>query len=82
MFHVLESINKLAVLRTMQKCYIKVENLYKVVLKARRYKLSDIHAHTLESLNNLIKLYEAWGKPEKPDEWRTKLPQAEALEEL
>lgn len=25
---------------------------------------------TLDFLNNLIKLYEAWGKPEKAEEWR------------
>ena len=41
-------------------------------------ELGDNHPHTLESLNNLIKLYEAWGKPEKAEEWRAKLPQTEA----
>jgi len=35
----------------------------------------------LEFLNNLIDLYEAWGKPEKADEWRAKLPQTEASEQ-
>jgi hypothetical protein len=30
-------------------------------------------------LNNLIALYEAWGKPEKAQEWRAKLPKAEAV---
>ncbi|MCH7557751.1 MAG: hypothetical protein IIB56_09885 [Planctomycetes bacterium] len=29
---------------------------------------------TQESLNNLVELYEAWGKPEKAAEWRAKLP--------
>ena len=37
--------------------------------------------HTLESLNNHIKLYEAWNKPEKANEWRAKLPQTEAVEQ-
>jgi hypothetical protein len=35
----------------------------------------------LESLDNLIDLYEAWDKPEKANEWRAKLPQTEAAEE-
>jgi len=26
-------------------------------------------------------LYEAWGKPEKAEEWRAKLPKMEAVEE-
>jgi hypothetical protein len=29
-------------------------------------------------MNNLIELYEAWGKPEKAEEWRAKLPQEES----
>jgi len=28
-------------------------------------------------MNNLIALYEAWNKPEKAEEWRAKLLQAE-----
>jgi hypothetical protein len=35
----------------------------------------------LESWNNLIELYEAWGKPEKAKEWRLKLAQIEAAKE-
>jgi hypothetical protein len=31
----------------------------------------------LESWHNLIELYEAWGKPEKAEEWRAKLPAVE-----
>jgi len=29
----------------------------------------------------MIELYEAWGKPEKAEEWRAKLPKMEAVEE-
>jgi len=36
---------------------------------------------TIDSLNQLIELYEAWNKPEKAKEWRAKLPQTEAVEE-
>jgi len=32
-------------------------------------------------LNNLIELYEAWGKPQKAEEWREKLTQMEAVEQ-
>jgi len=35
----------------------------------------------LETWNKLIELYEAWGKPEKAEEWRVRLPQTEAAEE-
>lgn len=47
----------------------------------RRLKLGDIHPNTLESWHNLIELYEAWGKPEKAEEWRKKLPQTKAEEQ-
>jgi hypothetical protein len=32
----------------------------------------------LESQQSLIRLYEAWNKPEKAEEWRVKLTQTEA----
>ena len=35
----------------------------------------------LESLNDLIALYEAWNKPEKAKEWRAKLMQIGAVKE-
>jgi hypothetical protein len=35
----------------------------------------------METLNQLIKLYEAWDKPEKAEKWRAKLQQTEAVEE-
>jgi hypothetical protein len=49
-------------------------------MECKCLKLDDYHPHTLESLNNLIAFYEAWNKPEKAKEWRSKLPQAEAVE--
>jgi len=30
---------------------------------------------------HLIDLYETWNKPEKAEEWRAKLPYAEAVQE-
>jgi len=32
-------------------------------------------------VNNIIKLDEAWNKPEEAEEWRAKLPQTEAVEQ-
>ena len=61
--------------------YDKAEPLLLAPVEGRRLKLGDTHPHTLESFNNLIKLYEAWSKPEKAYEWRAKLPQTKAAEE-
>jgi hypothetical protein len=41
----------------------------------------NTHPHTLESWNNLIDLYQAWNKPEKAKEWRSKRSKTEALTE-
>ena len=48
--------------------------------EGRRLKLGDTHPQTLESLNNLIALYEAWNKPEKANEWRARVEQNEDFE--
>jgi hypothetical protein len=39
--------------------------------------------YTTQRLMNtfVIDLYEAWGKPEKANEWRAKLPQKEAVKD-
>ncbi|MGB2864976.1 MAG: hypothetical protein WBC05_16740 [Sedimentisphaerales bacterium] len=39
------------------------------------------HPHTIDILDQLVSLYEAWTKPEKAEEWRAKLPQTEAVKE-
>lgn len=41
---------------------------------------AEVAERTMESINNLIDLYEAWDKPEKAKEWRAKLQQTEAME--
>jgi hypothetical protein len=64
-----------------QARYDDAEQLLLEAVKGRRLKLGDTHPRTLESWNNLIELYEAWGKPEKAEEWRAKLPQMKAAEE-
>jgi len=47
----------------------------------RILKLSDIHPHTQQSVNNLIDLYIAWGKPEEAEQWGAKLPEVKAARE-
>ncbi|MHC4682625.1 MAG: hypothetical protein ACYTEK_28590, partial [Planctomycetota bacterium] len=47
-------------------------------VKGRRLKLGDTHPHTIESIENIIDLYEAGNKPEKAQEWRAKLLQHKA----
>ena len=64
-----------------QARYEDAEQLLLEAVEGRRLKLGDTHPHTLESLNNLIELYEAWNKPEEAKEWRVKLPQSEAKEQ-
>jgi hypothetical protein len=66
----------LAVLYEEQGDYNKTEKLLLEAVKGHRLKLGDTHPHTLQSLNNLIDLYEAWGKTEEANLWRAKLPES------
>jgi len=43
------------------------------VYNKREAKLGPKHADTIESLKQLVNLYESWNKPEKASEWRVKL---------
>jgi tetratricopeptide (TPR) repeat protein len=74
-------MHELAILYKEQGRYDKAEPLFLEAVEGRRLKLGDTHPHTIESLNNLIDLYESWNKPEKATEWRTKLPKTEAKTE-
>ena len=77
----LESKNDLARLYKEQGHFDKAEPLLLEALDGRRLKLGDTHPHTLESWNSLIDLYKTWNKPQKANEWRTKLEQIEDFEE-
>jgi tetratricopeptide (TPR) repeat protein len=61
--------------------YEEAELLFLKMLEIRQRVLGEEHPDTLDSLNNLIELYEAWGKPEKAKQWRAKLPKEESSEE-
>jgi hypothetical protein len=69
------------VLYKEQARFEEAESLLLEALEGRRLKLGDQHPHTIESLNNLITLYEAWNKPEKAEKWRAKLPHTEVVEQ-
>jgi serine/threonine protein kinase/Flp pilus assembly protein TadD len=77
----LTTMNNLASMYKEQGSYDEAEPLFIQALEGRRLKLGDTHPHTLQSWNNLIALYEAWNKPEKAKEWRTKVPQTEVVDE-
>ncbi len=74
-------MHELGVLHEEQSQYEEAENLLLKAVEGRRLKLGDTHPHTLQSINNLIDLYEAWNKPEEAKEWQAKLSQTEAVEE-
>jgi len=59
-------------LRKKQVHYEKAEPLLNEAVEGRRLKLGDTHPHTIESWNHLINLYEAWNKPGKAEERRSK----------
>jgi hypothetical protein len=59
----------------------EAEQLLLDAFNGRTTKLGPEHPHTIESIKNLIGLYEAWDKPEKAEEWRGKLPKIEAMDE-
>jgi tetratricopeptide (TPR) repeat protein len=43
--------------------------------------LREHHLERLACMENLIELYEAWGKPDKAEEWRAKLPEKKEAEQ-
>ena len=55
----LEIKSDLDVIYTEQGDYDKTEPLLIEAVKGYRLKLGDTHSHTIESLNNLIELYES-----------------------
>jgi hypothetical protein len=64
-----------------QARYGEAEPLLLDAFKGRTSKLGSRHPHTIESLNELMRLYESWGKPGKAEEWRAKLPLEEGTKE-
>jgi tetratricopeptide (TPR) repeat protein len=70
---------RLAILYKEQGCYDEAEKLLSEAIEGHLLRLSDTHPHTIESMNNLIALYEAWNKPEEAEKLRAELPQMEPV---
>jgi len=50
-------------------------------LGGRQITLAPEHRHTIESLKQLVNLYESWDKSDEAAKWRAHLPAEEAAEE-
>jgi len=74
---VLRQLVGLADLYVEQARYGEAEPLLVQQFQSRGEQFGPEHPHTIESLKNLIDLYEAWGKPGEAVKWRKKLPPME-----
>ena len=70
----LNSIFRVAKLYRDQSQYDNAEQLLLKAEETTRRVFGNDHKITNASVNNLTELYETWGKPEKAEEWRAKLP--------
>ncbi len=77
----LGSMIRVAELYRDQKHFDDSKQLLLKAEETARQEFGKDHEITNKIVNNFINLYEAWDKPEMAEEWRTKLPQTEAVEE-
>ncbi len=77
---ILESLNDLDLSYMKLSRYQEAETLFLKAVKSAFHVFGDKHRFTLDFLNSLIELYETWGKPKKTEEWRSKLPETEAVQ--
>jgi tetratricopeptide (TPR) repeat protein len=80
-FPPLIAIYNLALVHHRLGDYDKAEPLLLELLEISHGVLIEGHPDTVAAMNELIKLYEAWGKPQKAEEWRSKLPGKNGTEE-
>jgi len=78
---VLDQLEGLAELYVEQSRYGEAEPLLQWAYQRRENLFGTEHPHTIDMLNQVVSLYEAWDKPEKADQWRAKLPRTEAKRE-
>jgi len=64
-----------------QSSQMTCRNRYPAAFHGREAKLGPEHLHTIDSLRELVRLYECWRKPDEAEKWRAKLPPREAAEE-
>ncbi|MFC1795280.1 tetratricopeptide repeat protein [Planctomycetota bacterium] len=77
---VLDQLEGLAELYVEQYRYGEAEPLLQWAYQRRENLFGTEHPYTIDMLEQLLKLYEAWNKPEKADQWRTKLPRQQPKE--
>jgi hypothetical protein len=67
----------------LQELYMDISELLVLneAMECKCCKLGEKHPHTLESIKNLVDLYESWDKPEQAEQWRAKLPREQVTEE-
>jgi len=75
------SMYSLALVHHRQGDYDKAEPLLLELLEISQGVLVEGHPDTVAAMNELIKLYEAWGKPQKAEQWRSKLPSKKGAEQ-
>ena len=78
---VLRQLVGLADLYVEQARYGEAESLLLQQFQSRGKQFGPEHPHTLDSLRDLVHLYEAWPKPNEAAKWRAKLPPTETTEE-
>ena len=59
----------------------KAEPLLVELLEISQGVLVEGHPDRVAAMNELIKLYDAWGKPQIAEQWRSKLPSKKGTEE-
>jgi hypothetical protein len=65
-------MHELAVLYMAQARQGEAEPLLLQAFQGRQTKLRPEHPRRIESLNELVRLHEAWDKPEETQKWRAK----------
>ena len=61
--------------------YAEAERRLIKALECCRRLFGEEHSETRACLEHFVRLYEAWDKPEKAEEWRARLPREEGTEE-
>jgi hypothetical protein len=67
-------MHELGVLYNRQARYEDAERLLFDAFHGREAKFGPEHPHTIDSLKQLVTLYESWPKPAEAAKWRARLP--------
>ncbi len=70
---VTDKLVELAALYVEQARYGEAEPLLLQEFQRREQQFGPVHDYTIDMLNQVVSLYEAWHKPDEANEWRSKL---------